>query len=217
MSPPNAAHWSPHSASEAPAGTEWGQPSPEGAARAPVGSARGGSAVLECHRRLTPHEKLDRHTDRSAGADGCWLWIGSRNHLGYGQLSYKRSGSREPVRVRAHRLSYELFRGPIPDGMFVCHRCDTPACVNPAHLFLGTNMDNVRDMLAKGRHFTKTKPEAIRRGAAINGSKLTEETVRDIRNLAGIGVPTKDLAATYGMSRASVRRVVTRESWSHVA
>lgn len=75
----------------------------------------------------------------------CWLWSASKNDTGYGW--FKRDG-----RMRgAHRMAYELRRGKIPSGMSVLHRCDTPACVRPAHLFLGTQADNVRDMLAKGR------------------------------------------------------------------
>ena len=71
----------------------------------------------------------------------CWLWIAGKDYGGYGSFQHK----------RAHRLSYEMHVGPIPKGMFVCHSCDVPACINPAHLFLGTARDNVRDMIAKGR------------------------------------------------------------------
>lgn len=77
--------------------------------------------------------------------DGCWLWTGTTNLRGYGILA------RNNTMQLAHRFSYELHKGVIPDGMFVCHSCDNPPCVNPDHLWLGTNADNVSDMVAKGR------------------------------------------------------------------
>jgi hypothetical protein len=79
---------------------------------------------------------------------GCWLWTGTANMRGYGYGSFtinKKS-------VNSHRVSFELFRGPIPIGMHVCHKCDVPLCVNPEHLFLGTRSDNQRDRVVKGRH-----------------------------------------------------------------
>ncbi len=77
--------------------------------------------------------------------DGCWEWQGSRNKLGYGITSLRGRA------IRAHRVSWEIVNGPIPDGLLVCHRCDNPACVRPDHLFLGTQIDNLRDMRTKGR------------------------------------------------------------------
>ena len=76
----------------------------------------------------------------------CWLWLGGISSTGYGSI--KRSGG---ARITAHRASWELHRGPVPDGLWVLHRCDVRRCVNPAHLFLGTRLDNIRDMDAKGR------------------------------------------------------------------
>lgn len=76
---------------------------------------------------------------------GCWEWLGSKIN-GYGQFYY------EGKNYRAHRLSYKIFIGPTPDDLFVCHKCDNPGCVNPKHLFLGTNSDNQKDCVAKGRH-----------------------------------------------------------------
>jgi hypothetical protein len=77
---------------------------------------------------------------------GCWIWLGGWNMSGYGRIG--RHGKALPS---AHRMFYTAHKGPIPKGLFVCHKCDTPACVNPDHLFVGTAMDNVQDMIRKGR------------------------------------------------------------------
>lgn len=92
--------------------------------------------------------------DPSDPAGGCRLWIGAKSRHGYGSLSWKMK------RLVAHRAAYECAFGPIPSGMVVCHRCDVPACINPTHLFIGTQRDNIRDMISKGRHPHHLKPGA---------------------------------------------------------
>jgi len=82
-----------------------------------------------------------------AKSDGCWLWTGARASNGYGSFRF----ADRPCATAAHRAAWELACGPIPHGMHVLHRCDNPPCVNPAHLFLGTHLENVRDREAKGR------------------------------------------------------------------
>lgn len=101
--------------------------------------------------------------------DGCWEWLGGKTRGGYGSFA-----SPEAT-CRAHRIAYELRKGPIPLGMYVCHRCDNPGCVNPAHLFVGTASDNTRDSMKKGRFHI---PVSERKTHCIHGHEFTPENVR---------------------------------------
>lgn len=96
---------------------------------------------------------------------GCWLWFGSTNRRGYGSI--QENGKR----LGAHRLSWTIHNGEIPEGYFVCHTCDNPCCVNPGHLFLGTHQDNMTDMCKKGRH-KNTKKTHCKRGHPLSGDNV---------------------------------------------
>ena len=90
---------------------------------------------------------------------GCWLWTGQKSQKGYGILQTQKSNKIK--KHRAHRLSYEIFKGPIPEGMYVCHSCDTPACINPEHLWVGTVQQNNADRVEKMRGTTKLNKEQV--------------------------------------------------------
>jgi len=111
--------------------------------------------------------------------------------------------------MRAHRVSWEIHRGPIPEGACVLHQCDNRSCVNPGHLFLGTYSDNARDMHRKGR-------AVIHRGEDCAASKLTEADVRKIRAMIWGGVSCAKAARAVGISTGHAWRIAARKSWVHV-
>lgn len=124
--------------------------------------------------RLTHPDFLNRISPEPN--TGCWLWLGCSNPNGYGSFGHERVDGVRRKRS-AHRYSFEYTNGPIPDGMFVCHRCDTKACVNPDHLFLGTPKDNMQDMIRKGRQVQaaadiQRAKTHCRRGHPFSGDNL---------------------------------------------
>lgn len=131
---------------------------------------------------------------------GCWLWIGSSNKAGYGQMSFKGK------LVGAHRVSWELRRGPIPERLCVCHKCDTPACVNPAHLFLGTRQDNTDDRSIKGRKSGAS-------GESHGHSKLTAAQVIEIFNDPRSG---RAIAKSYGLYPSAISKIKNKLAWKCV-
>lgn len=130
--------------------------------------------------------------------DDCWHWGGYIDLHGYGMVRF--AGKLH----RAHRVSYELHHGPIPTGAQICHHCDNPACVNPAHLFAGTSADNAHDMISKGR---APKDRCV---------KLTAEQVVELRRLAAAGVSNVELAVKFGISDTQTWKIVSRRAWKHV-
>ncbi len=158
--------------------------------------------------RLTKNATLsERVWDKVQKTDNCWEWTGAKNPKGYGMLTYHNE------QFLVHRVSYELAFGPIPPGIWVLHHCDNPACVRPDHLFLGTVLDNNRDMTQKGRHgYTGSL------GESHPNHLLTEDVVRQIRaeykaHTRGLRI---ELAKKYGVTPATIKDVVSRRSWRHV-
>ena len=140
----------------------------------------------------------------------CWLWSASQfGHSGYGSFSVKVDGRTRSVRV--HRHSWELANGPVPEGQHVLHRCDTPLCVRPDHLFLGDALANAQDKVAKGR---------LRRGDAkgeANGhAKLTADDVRAIRARAALGESQAALAREFLVTPQSINDIIKLRRWKHV-
>jgi hypothetical protein len=134
--------------------------------------------------------------------DGCWNWTAARCR------SYGIFAPDGKVPTGAHRVSWRLAFGEIPDGLFVLHKCDNPLCVRPDHLFLGTQSDNIKDKVNKGRQ---------QRGSGAGGAKLTERDVMEIKARALRGEKTRALADYYGVSFGNVWMILTGKTWTHVS
>lgn len=140
--------------------------------------------------------------------DECWMWQAFCHPKGYGKFKMGKS------MPNAQRVSWFLSYGEIPDGLFVLHKCDNRACVNPKHLFLGTNDDNMKDMARKNR---STKGKAFHIGDDHPLSKLSSKKVKDIRKMYASGKFTYfDLAKKYGVAFQTIGNVITRKRWKHV-
>lgn len=177
--------------------------------------------------------KVDKHGPVVRPELGpCWVWTGATFPSGRPQFKFHGKTS------YAHRVSYELAYGPIPDRLMVCHHCDNPACVRPEHFFLGTGKDNLQDAARKGRmatgkqngaytrpekvlrgehHWTHMKPHLVARGEHTGRAKLTAQDVIEIR-AAYDGSPTfcREWAPRYGITPQAVRAVLQRRVWAHV-
>ena len=138
---------------------------------------------------------------------GCWMWLGHpRGSNGYGSIKV---GGRAEV---AHRYSWALHHGPIPEGLIVCHKCDTPLCVNPEHLFVGTHSDNQQDKMRKGR-MGDVGTKTPLRGESNPGSVLSEQDVLKIRNM---DEPQRRIARMFGVTQAAISAIKTRKIWRHI-
>lgn len=139
--------------------------------------------------------------------DECWIWTGQLTDNGYGTVFVPRQNGNRSRQQRAHRVSFTLFNGEIPPGMMVCHRCDNPPCVNPAHLFLGTAQDNANDCVSKGRTNARKGENSVR-------SKLTEAQVIQIRHrFHNDGWNKSQLSREYGVSHRCIYKIIHNETW----
>lgn len=156
------------------------------------------------HEKTTPEsleKRLLRHRRRTSV--GCWLFVGSRQKFGYGQL---RGDNGAPE--LAHRAAWKVWRGPIPKGKYILHRCHNPACFNPDHLMVGTQQDNMDQMHAAGR-----QKHAPALGERNGNSKLTAQAVKTIRRSRKT---VTELARMFGVSASSISAVRKRKIWTHV-
>jgi hypothetical protein len=152
---------------------------------------------------LTSVARFWKKVDKSDG-EGCWLWTGGKSTLGSGRIWMNGQ-----MHV-ASRIVWELTHGPIPKGLLVCHTCDNPSCVNPEHLFLGTQNDNMRDASSKGRM----------RGPSLKGEnnpahKLTNDQARAIKRLRG-WYSSNLLAAAFGVARAQILSIWSGKTWRFI-
>lgn len=192
------------------------------------GCCRSCTTILRNKGRSTPPEqRFWLHVEKT---DTCWLWTGPTNG------KYGRHFLRDRKSAFAHRYSWMLHHGPIPDGLQVCHNCpggDNPLCVNPAHLFLGTHMDNMADRQRKGRqargersrpknpsrdasHHSKTRPWTVNRGEKTGHAKLKSADIPAIRQLLTQGVPKVRIAERYGVDPSTIIDIDRGRSWQHI-
>jgi hypothetical protein len=154
-----------------------------------------------------PARAVDRFWSRVDRTETCWLYRPAVRSNGYGAVKY------QGRTLRASHLSWTLHHGPVPDRLWVLHRCDTPPCVNPDHLFLGNRSDNMRDAAAKGRLDQQLNP--LRRRAAR--SPFTPDDVRSVRSrYAGGGITMEQLGSEFGVTKHAIWRIVHRLNWSDI-
>lgn len=156
---------------------------------------------------LSTPEELFHSRYKIDEKNGCWIWFGAKQGDGYGQL---RPNFLNKKKTAAHRFAYELYYGPFDKNLYVCHKCDNPPCVNPLHLFLGTNRENMIDCVKKGRHGQK-------KGELSSNAKLKEHQILEIRKLYAKGDITQpELAKMFGTTRPNINSILHRQSWKHI-
>ena len=169
-------------------------------------------------RRARPiADRFEEKLDKTTSIRGCWLWTGSPTSNGYGQIS---RGGKYGAQIGAHVCSWGLRNGAVPKGLCVMHKCDTPLCVNPDHLSLGTHVENVADRVRKNRSAygdrsgMRLHPERVPRGERHGNSILTTDRVKFIKRDKR---PTRHMARLMGVSQSTVSHIRTGRLWAHVS
>jgi hypothetical protein len=157
----------------------------------------------ECYQGSRKRQLSERFWEKVLKTDSCWLWIAGHNSAGYGWFNIAGKCN------LAHRAAWELSVGSIPEGLDVLHRCDIPACVNPDHLFLGTQLENIADMRQKGRGRAGV-------GERHRSAKYTEAFIRLVRQLHANGASTKQLAGQFGVNPSTMYDILVCKTWKHI-
>lgn len=160
---------------------------------------------MDALQRMTVGD-VSRFLGKVNRSGSCWMWTAAKDRNGYGLFKF---GDTHRVTRGAHRVAYFVANDELPKGMLVCHRCDNPGCVNPAHLFLGSYLDNSRDCFSKGR-------ARRARGDGHVCAKLTESEVQEIRDRFAAGEAGVALAEEYGVSKKAISHAAHRRTWKHV-
>lgn len=159
-----------------------------------------GVAFRNKSKKLNPKQIFLNNVTIENGQNGCWIYkVGTR----YGKIDVNGKN------ILAHRFSYELFNEKIPDGLYVCHKCDVPMCVNPKHLFLGTAKDNHDDMIRKGR-------KVFHKGSLSPNAKLSEETVSHIKWFLSNGTTMAKIGRELNIAYYHVMNIKRELAWSHI-
>jgi hypothetical protein len=147
--------------------------------------------------------------DKTTTPNGCWIWTASKDDKGYGNYGCPENSKNK--KYRAHRFSYLISKGPIPEDLVVRHKCDNPSCVRPEHLELGTQYDNIQDRVNRNRSNT-----AI--GSKSGSSKLIDDQVKEIKTRVKLGYygNVKELSLEFNISKSAIRKIALNKTWKHI-
>lgn len=179
----------------------------------PTPERRGSKMAITQKRRVLTQQRLAdpdvaiRFWSKVQRTDSCWLWMASKDGRGYGMFSLYGHGA---APEKSHRVAFVIANGPIPEGQEVCHRCDTPSCVRPDHLFTGSHLDNMLNASRKGRMDVKSKGKP---GSLNNSSKLHESDIPTIRELRKQGKSQTYVAAIFGVHRTTISLIDRGIHW----